>query len=307
MSLVGRGWGAVIRAALVAWIIIPAVPDHAAARSQNPLRLVVLGDSLGDGVWIGLKRVMSGHGDIDVVRRSRVSTGFARPDFYDWNAELPKILAEGPVDVAVVVMGTNDQQPMRVGNTRAAVLSKPWRDIYEQRAREFAALLARNGIATYWVGLPIMRSPKFSRNVERINAIFRTISTHVGINYIDTWGDFADERGRYQPYGPDLSGRTRKLRANDGIHFTMQGYERLAHPVAQAILVDLSSRSQKRAHTGSPAAPEQEARPGGAATIQDAAPIPTIRPARREAMDPVPIPQPRPEWLKRFTLRAITL
>ena len=40
-------------------------------------RVLVLGDSLGDGIWAGLYRVFKEDGNIDVIKRSKVSTGMA--------------------------------------------------------------------------------------------------------------------------------------------------------------------------------------------------------------------------------------
>jgi hypothetical protein len=50
---------------------------------SNRYRLYVFGDSLGDGIWAGLYRAFRPDGNIDVVKKSRVSTGFVRTDYFD--------------------------------------------------------------------------------------------------------------------------------------------------------------------------------------------------------------------------------
>ena len=60
---------------------------------QNRYRVYVFGDSLGDGLWQGLYRAFNPEGNIDVVKKSRVSTGFVRTDYFDWNKRLTRILA----------------------------------------------------------------------------------------------------------------------------------------------------------------------------------------------------------------------
>lgn len=227
-------------------VFTAATVQPVSASPRETYRLVVVGDSLGDGIWIGLKRILRNDSQFSILKRSRVSTGFARPDFYDWNEALPRVLSESRPDMVVVIMGTNDQQPMRVGDSRARVLSDEWRAIYVERANKFAAVLAERGVPTYWVGLPIMRAPDFARGVERLNGIFRDIASRYGHTYIDTWQDFADDKGKYSTYGPDLDGRTRKLRAGDGVHFTMRGYERFAKPVADLIMRDVRHRRMVR-------------------------------------------------------------
>ena len=43
-------------------------------------RVVVLGDSLGDGLWSGLYRAFEEDTKLEIVNSSKPSTGFARPD-----------------------------------------------------------------------------------------------------------------------------------------------------------------------------------------------------------------------------------
>ena len=82
---------------------------------QNRYRVYVFGDSLGDGLWQGLYRAFNPEGNIDVVKKSRVSTGFVRTDRFDWNKRLTRILAAERVHIAVVMVGANDVQSIRVG------------------------------------------------------------------------------------------------------------------------------------------------------------------------------------------------
>jgi len=80
--------------------------------------LMVLGDSLGDGVWAGLYNAFRKNKNINVTRKSKPSTGFVRIDYYDWNANLKKILAKNRIDVAVIMMGANDRQTIVVKTGR---------------------------------------------------------------------------------------------------------------------------------------------------------------------------------------------
>ena len=43
-------------------------------------RVVVLGDSLGDGLWSGLYRAFEDDATLEFIQRSKASTGFARTD-----------------------------------------------------------------------------------------------------------------------------------------------------------------------------------------------------------------------------------
>lgn len=205
----------------------------------NNYRLVVLGDSLGDGIWAGLYRVFKEDGNVEVIKKSKVSTGFSRPDYYDWNAALDDILRSETVHIAVMMVGANDLQSINVNRRWYRPGSEEWRQAYGERVDRFMKRLKQSKAAVYWVGLPIMRSDDFNRGMQVMNEIFREKAFLNGIKFIDTWNGFADEFGRYSAYGPDLSGQVRRLRAEDGVHFTMSGYVKLAHFVEREIRRDL--------------------------------------------------------------------
>jgi lysophospholipase L1-like esterase len=215
---------------------------------QNRYRLYVLGDSLGDGIWAGLYRAFKPDGNIDVVKKSRVSTGFVRNDYFDWNKRLATILSTEKVHIAVVMVGANDMQSIRLSKKAKwrRVGSPEWRDIYAKRIDAFIKKLKRSNSAVYWVGLPIMRSVKHNNAMQVMNEVFRERAFINGIKFIDTWNGFADQFGRYSAFGPDLTGRVRRLRAADGVHFTISGYRKLAHFVEREIRRDMRQARTER-------------------------------------------------------------
>lgn len=215
---------------------------------QNRYRLYVLGDSLGDGIWAGLYRAFKPDGNIDVVKKSRVSTGFVRNDYFDWNKRLATILSTEKVHIAVIMVGANDMQPIRLSKKSKwrKVGTPEWREIYSKRIDAFIKKLKRSNSAVYWVGLPIMRSVNHNNSMQVMNEIFRERAFINGIKFIDTWNGFADQFGRYSAFGPDLTGRVRRLRAADGVHFTISGYRKLAHFVEREIRRDMRQARSER-------------------------------------------------------------
>jgi hypothetical protein len=206
---------------------------------QAGYRLVVIGDSLGNGVWRGLNEAFRGEQGIRIERRSRVSTGLVRDDYYDWPEELEKILGEESIQIAVVLFGTNDKQAIRADRGNYRTNSPEWQREYRSRVDRIMEQLSGRGIAVYWIGLPIMRSPSFSAHAARVNAVVRESAAEHGIKFVDTWDEFADDEGQYNAYGPDIRGRTRRLRMDDGIHFTGPGDRMLAHTVERVLRADL--------------------------------------------------------------------
>lgn len=209
-------------------------------------RLYVFGDSLGDGVWAGLYRAFKPDGNVDIVKKSRVSTGFVRTDYFDWNKALSGVLKTEKVHIAVVMVGANDVQSIRTRKGWLKAGTEEWRDAYAERIDAFIKRLKESHVAVYWVGLPIMRSDSFNQTMQVMNEVFRERAFINGAKFIDTWNGFADQFGRYSAFGPDLSGQIRRLRAEDGVHFTIKGYRKLAHFVEREIRRDLRIAKAER-------------------------------------------------------------
>ena len=249
----GRAALAVGAAVALAGLIFgpaPAVAQQGTAPVQrsyiNPFpngdryRVIVLGDSLGDGLWSGLYRAFEEDTNLEFIQRAKAATGFARTNSYDWNKELADLLKTETYQIAIVMFGGIDGQMIRSGKDWLKVGSEPWREIYGQRVEAFIKQLRAANIAVYWVGLPIMRSAGQNADAEALNDVFREQSFINGAKFVETWNGFTDEAGRYSPYGPDMTGQVKRLRADDGVHFTMRGYLKLAHFVEKELRRDLN-------------------------------------------------------------------
>ena len=131
--------------------------------SGDRYRVLVLGDSLGDGLWSGLYRTFQEDKNLEIVNQSKVSSGFVRVDYYDWNKALDDILKDNNYQMAVVMFGANDNQPIRQGKEYFKPGTDAWREAYGKRVETFIKKLRANKLAVYWAGLPIMRSPNQKR------------------------------------------------------------------------------------------------------------------------------------------------
>jgi hypothetical protein len=246
---------AVFLAAFFAWLA-PAMAQQSTPPVQrsyiNPFpngdryRIVVLGDSLGDGLWSGLYRAFEDDATLEFINRSKVSTGFSRTDNYDWTAETANLLKSETYQIAIVMFGANDAQAIRSGKDWLKIGSEGWREIYGKRVEAFIKKLRGANLAVYWVGLPIMRSPGQNEDAEAMNDVYREKAFINGAKFVDTWNGFTDEAGRYSPYGPDMTGQVKRLRADDGVHFTMRGYLKLAHFVEKELRRDLNLAKLER-------------------------------------------------------------
>ena len=249
-------------AAIVAIGFIAALGDFSPASAQgldrftrsyvtpfpqnDRYRVAVFGDSLGDGVWQGLYAAFKADGNVDVFKRSRGGTGFTRKSRNNPATRAKSVVKNDGVHIAVVMVGVNDLQSLRKDGKRYKMGTDEWRDIYGERVDQFIKDMKSSRVAIYWVGLPIMRKAKHNQDMQILNEVYREKAFVNGIKFVDTWNGFADQFGRFSPYGPDLTGQVRRLRAPDGVHFTGKGYRKLAHFVEREIRGDIKLARAER-------------------------------------------------------------
>ena len=209
-------------------------------------RILVIGDSLGDDLWQGLYRAFQEDKNLEFINRSKATGGLVRSDSNSWESQLTDILKNDTFQIAVMMFGANDDQAIKTGKDWLKVGSEPWRQAYGERVEAIIKKLRAANIAVYWVGLPVMRSPDQSADAEMMNEVFREKAFINSAKYIDTWNGFTDESGRFSAYGPDMSGQVKRLRSDDGVHFTERGSLKLAHFVEKEMRRDLSLAKLER-------------------------------------------------------------
>ncbi|HSM19167.1 MAG TPA: SGNH family hydrolase, partial [Hyphomicrobiales bacterium] len=200
------------------------------------------GDSLASGLADALDDAFSETPTVEIFERTRGDSGLVRYDHYDWSVELAEILANEEVNAAVVMIGSNDRQPMRLEDrSPVPTRSAQWEEIYISRVDDILRQFSEKNIQVYWVGLPIMRPEGYAQDMAYLNEIYLARAQRAGARFIDTWARFADEEGRYSPVGPDVNGKIRRLRAENGIFLTPTGNRKLAFFVEQVLGADLEA------------------------------------------------------------------
>lgn len=242
----------------------PTVTPLTTRMAQGRLRIGVFGDSMADGLWTALYRDLNSVPGVSVTKFSEVSTGLSRYDYVDIQAKTARQLDEQPVDVAVVLFGTNDAQGISLDGEVHPFGTDGWKAAYAQRVDDLVALLRSRDIAVYWVGLPRMKRASFDARMNLINGVVAERMAALDVPYIDTVPLTANDAGGYEAYLPTDTGRRTLMRANDGIHMSMAGYLRIGNPVA-AILKRDAGLDRPR-----PEAPD----PSRASAV-----IPTVSPA----------------------------
>ncbi|MGZ5306636.1 MAG: SGNH/GDSL hydrolase family protein [Actinomycetota bacterium] len=200
----------------------------------NKLRVAVIGDSLAAGLGVYLERVMK-PSLVRVSRQGRISTGLARPDYFDWPAALSEIVDNFRPDLIVVMLGENDNQALRdpAGREETPVGTFDWPMDYGERVEDFMRLATSKGARVVWAGLPIVSDRERWGIVERQNDVFESAADAIDdVTYLDTWDMFAAPDGSYTAYHRE-DGTVELVRESDGLHFNATGYELLARSVLE--------------------------------------------------------------------------
>ena len=217
-------------------VVVMQDPSGLKAKAGR-LRIGVFGDSMGDGVWTALYREFRDDAGVEVTKFSEVSTGLSRYDYVNIQTKTTRQLDETPVDVAVVVFGTNDAQGIDEGGVIHDFGTPGWKAAYGRRIDDLVALFRSRGVVVYWVGMPRMKRDSFDGRMSIVNEVVEARMKALGVAYLETISLTSDAAGKYVPYA-ETGGRRRLMRANDGIHMSMDGYVRLAEPVEVAIRRD---------------------------------------------------------------------
>ena len=225
--------GFCLRVAIAAWLFLCASATLAADTSApSPLSIGVFGDSLADGVWSGLYTVLKKHPDDHLFRYSKVGTGLTKPDYAAWFDDFTKKLDADHVTVAVIMFGANDQESIRDENQKGYLFqSEGWKRTYSGHVDAILAELAKRHIKAIWLGIPILRKDELNKGADYLNQIFKDSAQKNGATFLSLTDDFKGPDGGFASHLPDSAGKSRQVRAEDGVHFTPWGYQLVAEKV----------------------------------------------------------------------------
>ncbi|HEY4863855.1 MAG TPA: DUF459 domain-containing protein [Xanthobacteraceae bacterium] len=199
--------------------------------------VLVFGDVMADQLAQGLADAFVGERpEVAISRKTKANSGFVRGDFYDWVGLAPTLLAKEKVTAIVVILGVNDRQPLRDDQGAYEFRTDRWRELYGKRIEDFLVKLKDKNVPIFVVGMPSMRNAKLSTDVVYLNEILAERTRKVGGYYVDVWDGFITESGDFMASGAALDGQIRRLRADDGIHFTKAGQRKLAHYVERELI-----------------------------------------------------------------------
>jgi hypothetical protein len=204
----------------------------------------VVGDWLAEGLLSGLVEAFTVGPGVSISRKRIDLPGLMRTNAPNELATLEQTFSTDPSHIAIVMVGAQDRYSLN--RRRASENDDTWRSEYAARVDRLMKLLKKNNRAVYWVGMPNMRRWQDNERAQKMNDVIRERAYLNGARYIDAYASFIDESGGYSDWGPDITGKMKRLRDSDGVHFTQAGYLKLAHFVERELKRDIAQARTER-------------------------------------------------------------
>jgi hypothetical protein len=221
----------------------PATGDLKAGAAAGPpaiegAQVALVGDSImAVGLGPNLARELRVAGARQSIRAYRSGAGLARPDYFNWMVEYPRLTAGAKPDLIICAIGANDAQGFQVGDKVYKFGQPAWIEAYLGRVESFLDMMQGQDITVYWLLMPRMRSPAFDNKMQMLNdLVLKRFSGRPRLHFIESDPILVESSGpRYLEYVTDAGGKLGRIRAEDGIHLTDLGGKRLAQGVVKAI------------------------------------------------------------------------
>jgi len=215
-----------------------APPNPKEPTAAEPLRVLIVGDSIGIDLGDALQPDLAGTGVVSAALDGRVSTGLTRPDYFNWPGELASDIKSTNPQVVVIMMGANDAQDF-LGPPDVPYTSPQWNTLYAQRVAQFMQVAQSGGAAVIWVGMPPMQNPGLNAQMSDVNAVVQqqAVKAHPPVTYLSTDRSLGTAQGGYTAFVTNGAGQVVNVRTPDGTHLTPGG----GQVVAQQVMAELQT------------------------------------------------------------------
>jgi hypothetical protein len=217
----------------------PAAPtDQAApAAAPRPLNLLIIGDSLAQGLALWMMTAQRRYAALRVTNETMHATGFSLYHQFNWETKVDEVLKRQRFDAAAMWIGLNDFRPLVDLETHARYdfNTAAFNQLYASRIDTLIQRIERDHIPLFWLGLPLIRQEQNDRAMRRANEMQRDRVVAAGETWIDTVPITSPDR-TFTPFLNDPQRGQVRIRAEDGSHFTEPGYQLIANTLLGAIV-----------------------------------------------------------------------
>ncbi len=212
------------------------LPTERTVTETEPLHIWTGGDSLGQYIGARLQQNASKTQKIVVNDNYQISTGLNRPDRYDWPDYLATYFADEQPDVAILMLGGNDNKVMKANDQQLKVASEEWFKEYEQRMATIIDTAEENEVHLYWIGLPPMKDDERDAIAQNTNLFLEEqAAANHWLTYVPTISYVANDEPGFDTYITGKDGETARVRANDGVHITKNPSDHIADDLYKTI------------------------------------------------------------------------
>ncbi|PKN57991.1 MAG: hypothetical protein CVU56_07935 [Deltaproteobacteria bacterium HGW-Deltaproteobacteria-14] len=254
----------------------PAAAQRCPATKGSPTVYAIGSSTLGSVLGPMLQRILKDDG-IEMHRWGRASSGLARPDFHDWLALAPGLMAKHKPDIVVVSLGTNDFQPLYNKGKWVGLDSEKWEAIYAKRVDKLLTLTGgkKKQRLVIWMGPHAFAGERAEAQGPVVNRIMRErVEAYAAAGgnavFVDAFGATLGRNGRpLEEAKLPGSSKVERIRTGDNIHLTTDGVRWLmAEPVLTYIRPCIPGNDPV-ATNDAPSAAEAAPSGDGAGTAED--------------------------------------
>jgi len=210
---------------------MPPLERWALNQPDVPERILIVGaSSIAHALGTELQRELEERfPQVEVRRKGKISTGLTRHDVFDWPAEIRSLVEEFQPDVVICqFIGNDGQTIVSPDGALHNFGTDGWDAEYTRRVEGVTKDIEAAGATPIFLGMPIMRSGKFTRKIKRMNAVTEAATVATGGRYLSIWDYTTDRNGEYV-VDVRHNGRTGRMRMDDGTHLTRLGGQWVAH------------------------------------------------------------------------------
>lgn len=200
---------------------------HRALTPQDPLRVLVLGDSEMYDASAAIKAALESTGVATVTEGAVFGFGLNEENPADWRAYFPRVLAESQSELVIMMLGSWDH----------LYVNRYGVDTYAATVEEATNALLSTGAQVLWLGEPPNDPARGTVGLrEQVNEVYASLpAAHPGqVAYLDLTPVLTDESGQFTDILPGLAGPER-IRKATGNHFCPAGAQRVADLVTTTV------------------------------------------------------------------------
>lgn len=207
--------------------------------------VLLVGDSLAHGLALSLGRDLKDRRGAVFSFVAKVASGLNNPNVFNWERTMRMLIEQDAPDLLLVMMGVNDaNNHIREGSRLCAVGTPEWGQAYESKVENFLRIASENNVQVCWIGVPVVREEGLQNRVLLANMAAKNACGRVeNCRFIDTFEALCDENKKYTNYLKEPNGSSVRIRAKDGIHFSMEGSNLLSNYILRKLETGLTEPS----------------------------------------------------------------